>query len=130
MPAQWKGKLFMYTLCFVLVLIAPVLMFAIGVYWWVKAPAFGSRGIVYRTALTEKSEEVWYFAHLHCGKLWARFGFFLIVIAVVLMLVFKERYTGFLLWLLGAEMLVLCGCIVLIDVFVKNLFDENGVRIR
>jgi len=120
----------MYALNFVLVLLIPVAMLVVGVKWWVSPPAYKTGKIAYRTQESERSEEAWYFVHQHCAKLWARFGVILGVIATVLMILLKESIGKYILWLLMAEVFVLCVTIVIIDLLVKNLFDENGVRIR
>lgn len=120
----------MYVLCFVLVLLVPVAMLVVGVRWWINPPVYKTGKLAYRTAETERSEEVWYFAHQHCAKLWARFGVILAVIAVVVMVALKNNYLNAVLWLMGGEMLLFCITLVIIDFLVKGLFDENGVRIR
>lgn len=119
----------MYYLCFVLVMITPVAMFAVGLRWRLKPPAFKSSGIVYRTEVTERSPEAWEFAHIYCGKLWSRFGAIMAVISAILMVVLQGSYQKFLLWLLMAQMLIMCVTILIIDYLSKNLFDENGNRI-
>ena len=119
----------MYYFCFVLLMIVPVAMFVVGLRWRLKPPAFKAPGIVYRTETTEKSPEVWVFAHTHCGKLWIRFGAIFAVISAVLMIVFSGSYQNFLLWLLCGQMLILCVTVFMIDLLCKNLFDENGTRI-
>ena len=43
---------------------------------------------------------------------------------------FEESIGKYVLWLLMAEMFVMCVTIIIIDLLVKNLFDENGVRVR
>lgn len=120
----------MYALCFALVLIVPVVMFLVGLMWKLKPPAFGTGTFVYRTAYTEKSPEVWDFAHVHCAKLWTRYGVILGVLSAVLMVVFKKSWQKFLLWLLGGQMLMLCITVFMMEILIKNLFDENGVRIE
>ena len=119
----------MYYLCFVLLLVAPVFMFFMGLRWRKNPPAFQSEGLVYRTELTEKSPEVWEFAHVHCGKLWSRFGGIFVVISAALMIGLPGSYEKFFLWVLGAQMLVLCVTILIIELLTKSLFDENGNRI-
>ena len=118
----------MYALCFVLVMLFPVVMFVLGVKWRLSPPAFKSTGLVYRTEVTLRGEEVWFFAHTHCGKLWQRYGFILGALSALYM-IFIDGYTKYLLWVLLAQMLVLTVTIFLIDMFTKNLFDENGMRI-
>ena len=119
----------MYYFCFVLLLAVPVAMFVVGIRWRKHPPAFRSGGLVYRTEITEKSPEVWEFAHIHCGKLWSRFGGIFAVISAALMIWLPGSYEKFFLWILGAQMLVMCVTILIIELFLKNLFDENGNRI-
>ena len=120
----------MYALNFVLVLLIPVIMLVVGVKWWISPPAYKTGKLAYRTQESERSEEAWYFAHQHCAKLWARFGVILGVIAIVLMILLKEGIGKYILWLMMAEGFVLCVTIVIMDLLMKNLFDENGVRVR
>ena len=120
----------MYALNFVLVLLIPVVMLVVGVKWWISPPAYKNGKLAYRTQESERSEEAWYFAHQHCAKLWARFGLILSVIATVLMILLKASIGKYILWLMMAEAFVLCVTIVIIDLLMKNLFDENGVRVR
>lgn len=119
----------MYYLCFVFVMLMPVAMFAVGLRWRVKTPAFKTGKLVYRTEFTEKSPEVWEFAHIHCGKLWTRFGAMVAVLSAILMVVFDGSYHKFILWLLGGQMLIMCITVFMIDFLAKNLFDESGLRI-
>ena len=120
----------MYYLVFAAAMLMPLALVEIGFKWTFKPPAFRSGGLCYRTATTEKSEEAWFFAHSYCGKLWYRFGFFALVISVVLLIVFKESYQKFILWLFFGQGAVMCGSIFIIEIFLKNLFDENGLRIH
>lgn len=117
----------MYAFCFVLVLLMPLMMLAVGASWRLKPPAFKTGKMVYRTALTEKSPEVWAFAHENCGKLWARYGAIMLVVVSVLMYLLRKSYQTYVLWILVGEMLLLCITIFMMDMLIKNLFDENGV---
>ena len=119
----------MYYLVFAFSLLLPLAMFIIGLKWYIKPPAFKASGIVYRTEATERSPEIWDFAHKYLAKLWARFGLIFLVITVVLLVVFAESYQKFILWLLCAQALILCVTVFMIEIFLKNLFDENGTRI-
>ena len=120
----------MYYLIFAAALLMPLAMVVTGFKWVFKTPAYLSNGLTSRTAVTEKSEEAWFFAHTYCGKLWYRFGFFALVISAALLLVFKSNYQKFILWLFFAQGAVMCGSIFMIEMFLKNLFDENGHRIH
>ena len=46
------------------------------------------------------------------------------------MVVCKQTYQKYLLWLLGGQMLMLCITIFMMEIFIKTLFDEEGHRIE
>ena len=115
----------MYYLTFVVLMIVPVALFIVGLRWYLKPPAFQSRGIVYRTPITEKNPDAWFFAHTHCGKLCLRYGFILGVISVLCMIFLKKHYQNFWLWLIGGQMAIVCITIFIIDYLCKNLYDAD-----
>ena len=119
----------MYGICFALVLLMPLVMLAVGLKWRLKPPAYLTGKLVYRTAYTEKSPEVWAFAHSHFGKLWTRYGVILAVLCGAAMYFLREKYQTYVLWLLCGQMLVLCVTIFMMELLIKNLYDENGQRI-
>ena len=119
----------MYGICFALVLLVPLVMLAVGLKWRLKPPAYLTGKLVYRTAYTEKSPEVWAFAHSYFGKLWTRYGVILAVLCGAVMYFLRAKYQTYVLWLLCGEMLVLCVTIFMMELLIKNLFDENGRRI-
>ena len=119
----------MYGICFALVLLVPLIMLAVGLKWRLKPPAYLTGKLVYRTAYTEKSPEVWAFAHSHFGKLWTRYGVILAVLCGAAMYFLREKYQTYVLWLLCGQMLVLCVTIFMMELLIKNLYDENGQRI-
>ena len=120
----------MYYACFVLLMLVPVAMTAVGLKWYLNPPAFKTGRLAYRTAVTERSADVWAFAHTHCGKLWVRYGVIFGVITALVMVFLKNHYQTFWLWALGAQMLIMCITIFMIDILCKNLYDEDGVRIE
>ena len=119
----------MYGICFALVLLMPLVMLAVGLKWRLKPPAYLTGKLVYRTAYTEKSPEVWAFAHVHFGKLWTRYGVILAVLCGAAMYFLRAKYQTYVLWLLCGQMLVLCVTIFMMELLIKNLYDENGQRI-
>ena len=86
----------MYGICFALVLLMPLVMLAVGLKWRLKPPAYLTGKLVYRTAYTEKSPEVWAFAHVHFGKLWTRYGVILAVLLVSMAFLVADSYNPFL----------------------------------
>ena len=119
----------MYYACFVLLMVIPVALVAVGLKWYLKPPAFKTGRLAYRTAVTERSADVWFFAHTHCGKLWARYGVIFGVLTALAMIFLKNYYQNFWLWVMGAQMLMMCITVFMIDILCKNLYDEDGVRI-
>lgn len=116
----------MYYICFALAMIAPLAMLIVGVKWFMSPPAYKADGFAYRTAVTERGPAVWEFAHTHIGKLWGRFGAILLVLSIILLLVFKEYYQKFILWLLVGQMVIFCITVFMIEILTKSLYDENG----
>ena len=116
----------MYTLSFLLAMASPVCIFGVGLLWRLKPPAYLSKGLAYHTTLTAKSPEAWTFAHQHCARLWLRIGLILGVLTAILMTALREHYSKFVLWLIVGQMVILCASVFLVDMLLKNVFDEDG----
>lgn len=115
----------MYYLIFVLLMIVPIFLFVVGLRWYLKPPAFQSKGLAYRTAVTENNPDAWLFAHTHCGKLWARYGFIFGALSALCMIFLKKYYQDLWLWLIGLQMAMVCVTIFIIDYLCKNLYDKD-----
>ena len=102
----------MYAACFILTMLPPILILCVGIIWKVSPPKMDSKGLAYRTALSTRSEETWSFAHRHCSKLW-----------------FRDQYLNFILWLLAGQMVFFCLSAFLVDLLLKNGFDEHGNKL-
>lgn len=118
----------MYILAFILTMITPVAMFFMGLIWSKRMPT-KSQLLSYRSELSMKNEETWAFAHDHIAKLWIRVGVITAILTIILMRVFADYYTSFLLWLLFGQMVFFCGSIFFVDSLMKAVFDEEGNRI-
>ncbi len=118
----------MYILAFLLALVTPLAMFFIGLRWLKKTPTHDDF-LSYRSELAMQSEACWQFAHQYISKLWVRVGLITAIITVILMVVFAESYTKFLVWLPVGQMLFLCGTVFFVDSIMKAVFDEKGNRI-
>ena len=119
----------MYYLAFLLVMATPLALLALGLIWRSRPPKRGGGGLAYRTALSDRSDETWSFAHRHIAKLWTRLGLLLAFASAALMVVFRSSYSGFFLWLIGGQMVFLCVSAFLVEGLLKASFDENGNRI-
>lgn len=120
----------MYYLAFLLVMATPLALLAIGIIWRSRPPRRGGSGLAYRTALSDRSDETWAFAHRHIARLWTRLGLLLGVLSAVLMAVFRTSYSGFFLWLIGGQMVFLCVSAFLVESLLKASFDEKGNRLE
>ncbi len=118
----------MYILALILTLVTPLSMIILGGLWKHKIP---SRNAIlsYRSELALKNDDTWVFAHDHICKLWMRIGFISLVLTLILMCVFVDSYTNFVLWLLMGQMVFFCACVFFVDSIMKAVFDEDGNRI-
>ena len=98
----------MYYVLFVFAMLTPVLMAVVGLIWRIHPPKRDGGFLAYRTTLSSKTEETWAFAHRHISKLWLRIGLLLSILSAVLMVVFRESASSFVLWLIGGQMVFLC----------------------
>lgn len=116
----------MYYLIFALVLITPLALLIIGLFWKLHPPKLKGSSFAYRTALSSRNEETWRFAHRHISNLWIRLGILLTVVSAILMVVLKEDYTVFFLWIIGGQMVFLCISAFLVENLLKAAFDQDG----
>ncbi len=117
----------MYTAALILTLITPLSMMILGLLWKRKIPS-RDQIFSYRSELALKNEETWEFAHSHIRDLWVRVGFITLVLTLILMRVFADSYTLFVLWLLMGQMVFFCGCVFFVDSIMKAVFDKDGNR--
>jgi nitrate reductase gamma subunit len=112
-------------------LIVPLVMVVAGlsmrkgwpnkVNWWAG----------YRTQRAKKNQETWVFAHIHVGKLFAIFGFVLILLSVgAAILVERGTSTfGTLLGVaLGAQGVAVAISIISTETALRKAFDKDGNR--
>lgn len=120
----------MYTFYFIIVMLAPVAMLLVGIWWKISPPPYQAKGLAYSTELTRKDPDAWAAAHRHCAKLWARTGIVSGGASAFLMILFKENYSAFWMWLIVGQMVLFCVSVFMIDLLLKNTFsnedsDEN-----
>lgn len=107
-------------------LVTPLAMLIVGLYWKIKPPKRGGSGLAYRTALSDRTEETWAFAHRRISKLWIYDGLLLSVVSVILIVALKARFTDFFLWLIAGQMVLLCISAFLVEGLLKSFFDKDG----
>lgn len=118
----------MYTLYFVVVMLAPAAMLFMGIWWKISPPPYQSSGLVYSTELTQNNPDAWAAAHRHCAKLWIRIGIISGGASAVLMILLKENCESFWMWLIAGQMALFCVSVFMVDLLLKQTFsdDHNG----
>lgn len=96
---------------------------------WQKCPGKINRVYGYRTKRSMKNMETWKFAHEHCGKLWWKIGWMMLVVTCVVQIPFihsSEDVIGKLgAVLCSIQLIVLLGSIIPTEVALKKkFFDE------
>ena len=115
----------MYTLYFIVVILAPAAMLIVGLMWKISPPPYQSKGLAYSTELTRKDPDAWAMAHRHCARLWTRIGMISGAVSAALMIQFKEHYVSFWLWLIVGQMVLFCVSVFMIDLLLKNMFSDH-----
>ncbi len=115
----------MYTFYFIIVMLAPAAMLAVGLMWKISPPPYQSKGLAYSTELTRKDQDAWAAAHRHCAKLWTRIGITGGGASAFLMVLFKENYSSFWLWLIVGQMVLFCVSVFMIDLLLKSQFGGD-----
>lgn len=116
----------MYTFFFILDMLAPITMLAVGILWKISPPTYQSKGLAYSTDLTRKSPEAWSMAHRQCARLWTRIGGISGAASAVLMVLFQENYASFWVWVIVGQMVLFCVSVFMIDLLLKNTFDGES----
>ena len=116
----------MYPFYFVIVMLAPAAMLIVGLLWKISPPPYQSKGLAYSTELTRKDPEAWVTAHKNCAKMWLRTGIISGGASAFLMVLFKENYSAFWMWLIVGQMALFCVSVFMIDLLLKNTFSDNN----
>ncbi len=111
---------------FIVVMLAPTAMLIVGLMWKISPPPYQSKGLAYSTELTQKDPDAWVMAHRYCSRLWLRIGIITGGASAILMLLFKENYSSFWLWLIVGQMALFCVSVFMIDLLLKNIFSDNN----
>lgn len=116
----------MYPFYFAVVMLAPAAMLIVGLMWKISPPPYQSKGLAYSTELTRKDPDAWAAAHRHCARLWLRIGIISGAASAVLMVLFRENYSAFWLWLIVGQMILFCVSVFMIDLLLKNTFSDDN----
>ncbi len=119
-------------LIFVCDLLIPITMIIAGRMMWKHAPKKINGVIGYRTAHSMKNIDTWNFAQEHCGRLWWKIGWIMLLPSSVIHLPFyhsSENMIGIV-----AAVLYTIQCLALVlsisptERALKRTFTEDGVK--
>ncbi len=116
---------------FVCDLLIPITMIIAGNMMWKHAPKKINGIIGYRTARSMKNIDTWKFAQAHCGRLWRKIGWVILIPSVVIHFPFYHSSEN----IIGTVAAILCTtqCLILVlaifptEYALKRTFTEEGV---
>lgn len=126
------GDIFFWIFMLVFELLIPVVMIIFGRMFTKAAPGNINYAFGYRTDRSMKNKDTWVFAHKCIGRIWTIWGWVLLGISAVFMLVFLGRdvdtvgYAG--LALTAVQLAGLIIPIFIVEGKLKETFDKNGYR--
>lgn len=114
------------------VLLVPLIMLFLGLYFKNKSPKEINSLFGYRTTMSMKNKDTWEFAHHYCGRLWLVLGMIMLPLSVIPMLFFINQdidVVGIAGGIIeGIQVVVLLISIFPTEKALKKTFDENGNR--
>jgi len=113
-------------------LLFPTIMILFGTLFMKSAPKKINFLFGYRTELSMKNRDTWEFAHKYIGKLWFRFGFLLIPLVVIPMLLVIGN-TENVVAIVGLIVSFVNTVTLIVPVFftekaLNKVFDKEGNR--
>lgn len=112
--------------------LVPVVMLIAG-KWMQKRPPRKINGVYgFRTARSMQNEDTWQFANVHCGRLWWKMGWYVLIPSVLLQLPLMHSgdtavsIAGIVLCTL--QIIVMLASIAATESALKKAFNENGER--
>lgn len=113
-------------------LLIPAMMLGFGWIFLHKPPATINMAYGYRTTMSMKNQDTWNFAHQYAGKLWLRWGKWLMALSIVVMLLLFGRDEDTVGGIGGVLCLIQCVPLVYVMVpterALKHTFDSKGNR--
>lgn len=117
---------------FVCDLLILIIMITAGNMMWKHAPKKINRIIGYRTARSMKNIDTWNFAQEHCGRLWWKIGWIMLIPSFVIHFPFYHSSEN----MIGIVAAIICTiqCLVLVlaifptERALKRTFNEEGVK--
>ena len=113
-------------------LIIPVIMLVAGRMMQKRPPQKINCFFGYRTERSMKNRDTWEFAHKHCGKLWWKLGWILLLPSLLIHLPIygqSEQIVGTVsIVLMIVQLIVLVASLFPTEQALKNTFTDSGKR--
>lgn len=113
-------------------LIIPVIMIACGWMMWKHCPKNINDLIGYRTSRSRKNMDTWKFAHEHCGRLWWKMGWIILIPSIIVHMPFYETADNTIGTVGGIlvtiQVIILIASIVPTERALKRNFTDDGIR--
>ena len=110
-------------------LLVPGIMIIAGRMMWKHCPGKINYVYGYRTKRSMKNMDTWKFAHEHCGKIWWKTGWILLIVSMIVQIPFynsSEDVIGNLGAILcGIQLAALIGSIFPTEIALKKKFSDN-----
>ena len=111
-------------------MLIPAVMIVAGRLMWKRGPKTVNGFIGYRTNRSMKNMDTWKFAHVYCGRLWWKVGWFLIVPTILAHVAFYKSSSSDVsilsLAIVSVQVVALLLTIPPTERALKEKFDENG----
>ena len=112
-------------------LLIPILMIVAGK--WMHSTKVSINGIMgYRTRMSSKNEDTWYFAQRYCGKLWMKLGLVMLVPSIIVNFFVINRNDdivgGVGSIIISIQCIIMFATIGIVEKALKQEFDKDGHR--
>lgn len=127
-----KRAVWFWWFMFVCDILTPALMIGCGRMMWKHPPGSINGLLGYRTPRSMRNMDTWRFAHDHCGRLWWKLGWIMLILSALVCFLFYGRPENVIGTAGGILCLIQCAVLV-VSIFptekaLKKNFTEEGVR--
>lgn len=113
-------------------ILIPVTMIACGWMMWKHGPKNINGLMGYRTSRSMKNMDTWKFAHEHCGKLWWKIGWIILIPSIIVHIPFyktDDNTIGVVGGILATvQVIILIASIFPTERALKRNFTDDGIR--
>lgn len=113
-------------------ILIPLVMIICGLIMAKHPPKKPNSFVGYRTEMSMKNDDTWFFANRLCGKIWTKAGIWAAVISIgaIAALYFTPDNIAAIvsIVIILAQLVLVMGTIAPVERRLKEVFDKNGIR--